>query len=299
VITLRASRLTFLAKDMTTTVGRPTPAQNLSALVAEIQLRILNVSRYPGQLVLEIIIPIVFAAMPILLGRATAGQDAAANFQTHTGTANYVAYLLIGANVFSIVSFTFGIIARWLRFEQETGTLEAVFLAPTSPLVLLIAVSIYAAMRGLTTSLIAYFVGCLVFRINPLQGDVLLALAFILAGLIPLFGVSALFGAVVLKVKESNALLGLMQWVLSFLMGIFFPVAVLPPFVRFLALLFPPTWMNNGVRSALLGVGFFFGEWYLDMAVLWAFMLAAPAVGFWVFTRVERGIQRNEGVGQF
>ena len=57
--------------------------------------------------------------------------------------------------------------------------------------------------------------------------------------------------------------------------------------------------MTNGVRSALLGVGFFFGEWYLDMAVLWVFMLFAPLLGFWVFNRVERGIQRNEGVGQF
>lgn len=283
----------------TIAVGRPTLAQNLSALVAEIQLRVLNISRYPGQLVLEIIIPVVFAAMPILLGRATAGQNAAANFQAHTGTTNYVAYLLIGSNVYSMVSFTFGIIARWLRFEQETGTLEAVFLAPTSPTVLLMAVSVYAALRGLSTSLVAYFVGCLVFGINPFQGDVLLAIAFIGAGLIPLFGVAALFGAVVLKVKESNALIGLMQWALSFMMGVFFPVAILPPFVKFVALLFPPTWMNNGVRSALLGVGFFFGTWYKDMAVLWAFMLAAPVVGFWVFTRVERGIQRNEGVGQF
>jgi phage-related holin len=57
--------------------------------------------------------------------------------------------------------------------------------------------------------------------------------------------------------------------------------------------------MTNGVRSALLGVGFFFGQWYLDLAVLWTFMLIGPACGFWVFRRVERGIQRNEGVGQF
>jgi hypothetical protein len=76
-------------------------------------------------------------------------------------------------------------------------------------------------------------------------------------------------------------------------------VAVLPPLVRTVSLLFPPTWMTNGVRSALLGVGFFFGEWYLDLAVLWGFMLFAPLFGFWVFTRVERNVKRNEGIGQF
>ena len=283
----------------TIAAGRPTLAQSLSALVAEIQLRVLNISRYPGQLTLEIIIPIVFAAMPILLGRATAGNQAAANFQANTGTANYIAYLLIGSSVFNLVSVTFGIVARWLRFEQETGTLEAVFLTPTSSLTLLSGVAVYSWIRGLVPSLLSYVIWCLVFGVNPLEGNLVLAFVFILCGLVPLLCVASLFGALVLKIKESNALLGLMQWVLSFLMGIFFPVAVLPPFIRFIALLFPPTWMTNGVRSALLGVGFFFGQWYLDLAVLWTFMLIGPACGFWVFRRVERGIQRNEGVGQF
>lgn len=283
----------------TTAIGHPTLTQSLSALVAEIHLRVLNISRYPGQLMLEIIIPIVFAAMPILLGRATAGNQAAANFQANTGTANYIAYLLIGSSVFNLVSVTFGIVARWLRFEQETGTLEAVFLTPTSSLTLLSGVAVYSWIRGLVPSLLSYVIGCLVFGVNPLEGNLVLAFVFILCGLVPLLGVASLFGALVLKIKESNALLGLMQWVLSFLMGIFFPVAVLPPFIRFIALLFPPTWMTNGVRSALLGVGFFFGQWYLDLAVLWTFILIGPACGFWVFRRVERGIQRNEGVGQF
>jgi len=268
-------------------------------MLAEIQLRVLNISRYPGQLAMEIIIPIVFASMPILLGQATSGEQAAANFAANTGTANYVAYLLIGSNVFNIVSVCFGIIARWLRFEQETGTLESIYLTPTSSLTLLSGVAVYSWFRGIVPALVSYIIGCWVFGVNPFEGNLLLALAFILAGLLPLLGVAAIFGAIILKVKESNALIGLMQWVLSFLMGIFFPVAVLPPFLRFLAFLFPPTWMTNGVRSALLGIGFFFGEWYLDFAVLWTFALLAPAFGFWLFRRVEGGIQRNEGVGQF
>jgi hypothetical protein len=35
------------------------------------------------------------------------------------------------------------------------------------------------------------------------------------------------------------------------------------------------------------------------MAVLWAFMLFAPLFGFWVFHRVENGIRRNQGMGEF
>jgi ABC-2 type transport system permease protein len=268
-------------------------------MLAETRLRLINISRYPGQLAMEIIIPIIFAAMPILLGRATGGTDAEANFQANTGTANYVAFLLIGSNVFSIVSQAFWHIAYWLRFEQETGTLEAVYLTPTRSLTLAAGVALYSAIRGVTAALLAYTLGCIIFQVNPFQGDVLLAMLFIFVGLIPLYGVALLFGALVLKVKESNALVGLMQWLVSFFMGIFFPVAVLPPLVRSIALLFPPTWMVNGVRSSLLGVGFFFEHWYLDLAALWAFLLFMPLFSFAVFRRVEHSVRRNEGVGEF
>lgn len=282
-----------------TLVLRPTLAQRASAALAETRLRLLNISRYPGQMVLEVIIPVVFAAMPMLLGRATAGPDAAANFAANTGTTNYVAFLLIGSNVFTLVSNAFWHVAYWLRFEQETGTLEAVYLTPTSSVTLVSGVALYSLIRGLIAAGLAYVLGCLVFRVNPFQGNLLVAGLFIAVGLVPLYGVALLFGAAVLKVRESNSLVSLMQWLVSFLMGIFYPLAVLPPLARAAALLFPPTWMTNGVRSALLGVGFFLGEWYLDWAVLWAFMLAAPLFGFWVFNRVEHGIRANEGIGQF
>jgi ABC-2 type transport system permease protein len=283
----------------TITYYPPAFKQHLSAALAETRLRLINASRYPGQLMMDIILPIIFAAMPMLLGRATAGPEAAANFAANTGTANYVAYLLIGANVFTIVSNAFWHIAHWVRFEQETGTLEAVYLTPTSSVTLIAGVSLYSAVRGVGSALIAYFLGCLVFGVNPIQGDVLLALLFIFVGLIPLYGLTFLFGAVVLKVKESNSLISLMQWLVSFLMGIFFPVTVLPPFLRLIAQLFPPTWMVNGVRSSLLGVGYFLENWYLDMAILWAFLLFAPLFSIWVFRRVESGLRRNDGIGKF
>lgn len=277
----------------------PTLQVKLSAALAETKLRVINASRYPGQLIMDIVIPIVFASMPILLGQATGGADAVANFAENTGTANYVAYMLIGANTFTMVSYAFWHIAHWLRYEQETGTLEAIYLTPTSSQTLVAGVALYSAVRGVISSIVAYFIGCLVYGVNPIQGDVLLAFLFIIVGLVPLYGLTMLFGALVLKVKESNAIINLMQWVVSFLMGIFFPVTVMPPLMRFFAMAFPPTWMVNGVRSALLGVGFFFEQWYLDWAVLWAFLLFAPLFSLWVFRRVESNLRRNEGIGQF
>jgi ABC-2 type transport system permease protein len=270
-----------------------------SAALAEARIRLLHMTRYPGQLALEIVIPLIFAAMPMILGRAIPGGDPAARFEANTGTANYVAFLLVGSTAFVIVTRAFTDIASWLRFEQETGTLEAVYLTPTSAVTLATGVALYSAARSTGTGLVAYLLGSLVFQVNPLEGNVLLAFAFILVGLTPVYAMAFLFGALVIKVKESNELVAVMQWLVCFLMGVYFPVAVLPPLARGLALAFPPTWMVNGVRSALLDVGYFFGTWYADLAVLWVFLLLTPMLSVWLFRRVERNIRRHEGMGAF
>jgi ABC-2 type transport system permease protein len=266
-----------------------------------VTMRFRIMSRYPGWRLLDIIMPTFIAAMPILLGQAVGGgaAQAAANFQQNTGTANYVAYLLIGSNVFMMVSGTMWNVGYWLRREQETGTLEALYLAPTGRGAILLGITLYGTLRMLFNFVFAFAFGSLVFRVDPLQGDIALALVFLLVGFIPLFGIALLYGAAILRVKEANALIRLAQWAASFLMGLFFPIAFFPSWLRVIALLFPPTWMNNGVRASLLGVGFFFERWYFDLAVLGIFCVLAPWLGYWLFTRTERGVKREAGVGEF
>ncbi|GAB4479467.1 MAG: hypothetical protein Kow0088_20400 [Anaerolineales bacterium] len=271
----------------------------LSVVFASARMRLVTITRYPGEVILDTFIPIVFAAMPILLGRAMGGENAAAAFQRNSGSANYVAYLLIGSSVFTLVSFAFWHVAYWLRWEQESGTLEALYLAPIHRIWVAAGTALYSCGRALFAALSAYLLGALIWRFNPLQGELGLALLFILVGFPSLYGLTLLYGALILKVKEANALVGLMQWAVSFLMGVFYPISIFPPLLKAIAFLFPPTWMTNGVRSALLGVGFFLGHWYLDLAILWGFMLLAPLFGYWVFSGVENNVRRNEGIGQF
>jgi ABC-2 type transport system permease protein len=281
------------------TAHSPSLQAYLSVVLASTRMRLLTISRYPGQLLLDVFTPIVLASMPILLGRATAGDGAEAAFAANTGTSNYVAYMLLGSSTFIIVSLAFWHMANWLRWEMETGTLEALYLSPTERIWVAAGTALYSIVRGIFAAVLAYLVGSLILGVDPFQGEILLAFAFILVGAIPLYGMTLLFGAVVLKVKEANALISLMQWGVSFLMGVFFPITVFPSLLKIIALLFPPTWMTNGVRSSILGIGFFFDKWYFDLAVLWVFTLFAPLFGYWVFSRVETGIRKNEGVGRF
>lgn len=272
---------------------------NLSAMLASAKARFLIITRYKGAAIMDVVTPIVLAMMPILLGRATGGENAGEVFAANTGTDNYVAYMMIGASVFTIVSMAFWHIANWLRWEMQTGTLEAIYLTPTDRVFIAGGTAIYSMVRSTLTAFLAYFIGSWILGVNPFQGELIMALAFILVGAIPLYGMMLIFGAIILKLKEAGSVINLAQWVLNFIMGVFYPITVLPPLVRGIAMLFPPTWMTNGVRAAILGIGFFFERWYFDMAILWAFMIIAPMVGVWIFRQAEANVRSNEGIGTF
>jgi len=282
-------------------LARPGWRANLEVVGTVVVARLKIVARYKGVILMEAFLPIVFAALPILLGVSIAGgsEKAATNFFNATGTENYALYMLIGASTFMVVSLMLWLVGYWLRREQESGTLEALYLVPTRRIYILAGVTTYAMIRSLTAFLIAIILGSLIFGVNPFSGNVLMAIAFLGIGLLPMWGISFLFGAFIMKVKEANSVIQLMQWVVAFLMGVYFPVTVFPPLLRFFALIFPPTVMTDGMRGSILALETLYGGGYVNFAILIAMAFVIPYLGYETFLRMERRIKRNEGVGQF
>lgn len=283
-------------------LGRPGWRASLDVVRTVLIARLKIISRYKGSIFLEALLPIVFAALPILLGAAVAqsgGGDPAANFELNTGTRNYQLYMLVGASTFMVVSIILWLIGYWVRREMETGTLESLYLSPASRFTVLAGVTTYSMIRGIAAFFIALVLGSLLFAVNPLDGNLLLAFAFLVIGLLPLWGIAFLFGALIMRLKEANSVIQLMQWAVAFLMGIYFPITVFPRTIQLLAASFPPTIMNDGVRAALLDIGTIFGTWQLSLAVLFVMAFAVPFVGYEVFLSAERRLKRREGLGQF
>ncbi|MFW9996101.1 MAG: ABC transporter permease [Candidatus Odinarchaeota archaeon] len=279
----------------------PTPVSRIRAAWAVFMMRVHVVSRYPGMLVMDIISPLIVALFPILLGVGVAGDlaTAEANFATSTGTSNFVLYMIIGSVIYSVVNFSMWFFGFFIRREQESGTLEAIYLTTTSRATMLVGTSFYVSFRSCIYGIGALIITALIFRVNPLQGDIFLGILFLIIGLVPIFGMNLFFGSLILKFKEVGSLLNLLQWVIGFFMGMFFPVTILPAFILFISMLLPPTWVVNGVRAALLDTAYLLDGWYLDIAVLVAMWFIVPLIGYWIFERIENNLRKNQGIGQF
>ena len=280
-------------------LSRPSWRANLDVVVTVLIARLKVISRYKGSLLMDMFMPVVFAAMPILLGVAVGGSSAGQYFQENTGTSNFKLYMLIGACTFTVVSIMLWLVGYWIRREQETGTLESIFLAPAKQVYVLTGVTIYSLLRALSAFVVALVVGSLVFGVNLLEGNILGAIGLLMLGLLPLWGLSMLFGAFIMRVKEANSIINVMTWVVSFLMGVFFPIAMFPPLLQWVAAIFPPTIMNDAMRASLLNLSTFFGSWYISLAVMCAAAFTVPLVGYGVFTFTGRSVRRKEGVGQY
>jgi ABC-2 type transport system permease protein len=258
-----------------------------------------ELASYPGWFLLDLLIPIVVAAIPILLGRAVSGANVGANFALHAGTSNYAAFFLIGANAFLMTLRSFWDMGLWLRNEQQTGTLEALYTTPADKSWILAGLAAFNLVRGLVNFLLSFLLGCVILGVNPLQGRYGLAILFLVSGVIPLYALSLLYGALVLRLKETDALTQIAQSVLTLGMGIYYPIGVLPPLARAAAMLLPPTWMTNGMRAALLDTSYLLGAWPRDLAVLMAMCLVGPPMALAVLRRTEKSLQRNAGLGEF
>ena len=288
-------------------LGRPGWRANLDIVLTVVISRLKIVSRYKGMLVTEAFLPIIFAAFPLMLGFSIGGPNAGANFLRNTGAtgvadvdAFYKLYMLLGACTFTVVTLMMWLIGYWIRREQETGTLESLYLAPAKRFYVLAGVSTYAFLRSLMIFVIALSIGSVLFGVNPLAGNLGVAMLFYVAGFLPLWGIGFIFGAFIMKIKEANSVIQLVQWVIAFLMGIYYPITFFPGWMQYVAASFPPTIMNDGVRSSILGIGNLFGgEWWVPFAVLLTFSLIIPLLGYEIFLETERRLRRTEGVGQY
>lgn len=279
---------------------------NINATWYIFKNRLTTYSRYKGQVIMSVLTPIFIALIPIILGSAIAGspENATEIFNKNTGlrSGSYAGYMLIGALMFQLVSNTLWNFGFWLRREQMTGTLESgVYLVSTSKVYLILGSSLYVLVRNSISFIIALILGIFLFSISLntfLKETLILGIFVLLIGLPPLIGMALVFGAVILKFQEVGVLINLLQWVLSFLMGIFYPIALLPGFIRGIAQLIPITWTTNEIRAILYETPYFIDLW-TDIMVSLSFMLITPVLAYIWFSRVEKNILLSSGVGKY
>ena len=186
---------------------------------------------------------------------------------------DYFPYVLIGLSILVLVTVSLNTFSRRILEEQNLGTLEVVLASPIGLGTFLIA-SLVIPMSRATLIVIGYFaVGYFVFDVHlPLDG-ILVSIPVAMLTVLAFGAIGVISASFVLLTKRGDPIAIIAAQAATFLGGALFPVALLPVWLRWSAVLFPSYWSIEALRQAMLG------EEGPAGAVLPGAVLAAFAVG--------------------
>jgi ABC-2 type transport system permease protein len=211
------------------------------------------------------------------------------------GAPSYFAFALVGVAMTIVINSASTQLALRVREEQLTGTLEALTVQPLSGTTLalgLIGLPFILAMLRVALYLLA--AGTLLgvdFSKADWPGFILV----LLMSAVALSGIGIALGGLVLVIKRGAVVASLVIFLMGLLGGAFFPVAVLPQWLRPLAYIVPTRFAFDGLRDALYRGG----GWGGDVAALAIIAAVSVPAAMWLFGAALRYGRRSGTLVQY
>jgi ABC-2 type transport system permease protein len=255
--------------------------------------------RYPTMFLGFLFWPIALPIAYVFQANAYAGTEASVQaFADRAGTTDIAGFLFLGWAAYMWISMILWGPGTALRTDQIRGTLEAVFMTPASRLAIIFGPVVTQVVWALWMFLVVGVALVVGFGTHIGVAEALRAIAVILVAVPALYGLGALFAAVVLRFGEVHALVQAVRGVFTALCGMSFPIIVLPELARSVALALPPTYLIADLRAVLLS-GAHLAQLLPDLAILLSIGLVLCAAAIVAFDRTERFARRGGSLAQY
>src|SRR6266568_6991640 len=195
--------------------------------------------------------------------------------------------LLVGAVIWAYLGIIFEILTETVAWERWEGTIEYTFMAPLSRPVHLVGMGLFAVAYGVVRAGLLFGVVATLFGLSLPQADFASALVVLAIASISFLGIGMMTAVPPLISPEKGTQLGFVaQGVMLVVSGVYYPVAVLPQWMQWLAKVSPATYALRGIRSAILdGAGV--GALWVDIWPLLLIGVVAIPLGLETFRRGE------------
>ena len=196
--------------------------------------------------------------------------------------------LLIGAVIWAYLGIIFEVLTETVAWERWEGTIEYTFMAPLSRPVHLFGMGLFAVGYGVVRAGLLFGVVATLFGLSMPHADFASALVILAIASISFLGIGMMTAVLPLISPEKGTQLGFVaQGVMLVVSGVYYPVAVLPQWMQWIAKVSPATYALRGIRHAILdGAGI--GALWVDIWPLLLIGLVAIPLGLETFRRGER-----------
>jgi ABC-2 type transport system permease protein len=182
------------------------------------------------------------------LAKLIPGRQTALN----TYGSDYFTFVLVGTGAATF--FTVGVngFADSLEREQNTGTLETLFVSPNHSWQLLLAGAIFPFIFAVFQMIFYMLVGVIFLGAHIYLPHLFLAVVVLLLSVTAFSSIGLVAAATLIHTKRAVVVVAIADIVFTLVGGVLYPISVLPGFLQWLAHILPITYGLDGVRQAVL-----------------------------------------------
>jgi len=211
---------------------------------------------------------------------------------------SYVSFMVVGVAFQGYVSSAFTTLSSRIRNEQLMGTLEYVLMSPTRLSSFLFYNAAWAFLLNSLNAGLILGVGVFLLGVSFSHADLAAAALALLLAILSNMGLGMASAGVIMVTKQGDPISFLFTAISNLLSGVFFPISVLPSWLRTVSYLLPLTWSLEAIRYALLdGYSIVRLSWYLE--VLSIFTLITVPLGLLAFSIGFRVARKEGSISQY
>jgi ABC-2 type transport system permease protein len=189
--------------------------------------------------------------------------------------------LLPGVVAVSVLFGTTSVLAITVTFEKKNRSFERLLLAPIPLELLMLAKTSGAILFGVANAFVPVIMAAVLVDLSPVEWGTFLAAVILIAVVSTFLG---LFIAVaVSEVFEAQTFSNFFRFPMMFLCGLFFPIEILPLFLRPLSYVLPLTYGVDVLRGSVGGGNIM--PLSIDIAILVLFCSGLFAASLWNIRR--------------
>lgn len=165
---------------------------------------------------------------------------------------NYFAFVLIGIAFNYYLSVSLYSISHSIREGQMTGTLEALLVTQTEIPTIIISSSIYSFLFATVRVIVFIIIGVIFYDLDLSRANYLGALIILFISIVSFSSFGILSASFVMVLKKGDPIASILNGLSWLLGGVYYPIAILPAWLRVCSYFLPITYSLEGMRLALI-----------------------------------------------
>ena len=207
---------------------------------------------YPVSFIRQLISPLVFLLPFLLYGIALVGGEYSPSLEQLVGTGDVVTFIFTGYMLMGFIGTAVWAMGFSIRRERWFGTLEAIYVTPTSRLGQVLGMALHSTVHQILGTIVQFIVIYLTFGLGLKIEGILPALAIFALMMVALYGFGIVISALGMILKEGWVVSDSLYTIMMILSPVAYPLAVLPTVAQQASYIFPTAPALIGMRSFLI-----------------------------------------------